>query len=133
MAHRLYTVEEANAALPEVSRLVQRIADLVPELPELQEAVRINELKFRRPGSGEEARERLAASVARLRATEMAYAVAMRSLESMDIVLRDQVRGLVDFHCDRDGEVVQLCWLLGEESVAHWHRIGEGFQGRKPV
>lgn len=133
MAHRLYTVEEANGALPEVSRLVERIADLIPELPELQEAVRINELKFRRPGTGDEERERLAASVARLRAAEMAYAVAMRSLEAMDIVVRDQLRGLVDFHSERDGEVVHLCWLLGEENVAHWHRIGEGFQGRQPI
>jgi hypothetical protein len=133
VAHRLYTVEEANAVLPDVRRLVERIADLVPELPELQEAVRINELKFRRPGTGDEERERLAASVARLRAAEMAYAVAMRSLESMDIVVRDQVRGLIDFHSERDGEVVQLCWLLGEDRVASWHRIGEGFQGRKPL
>jgi hypothetical protein len=133
VAHRLYTVEEANSALPEVRRLVERIADLVPELPELQEAVRINELKLRRPGTGDQERERLAASVARLRAAEMAYAVAMRSLESMDIVVRDQVRGLIDFHAEREGEVVHLCWLLGEESVAHWHRIGAGFQGRKPL
>ncbi|MEA2682719.1 MAG: hypothetical protein QOK05_1047 [Chloroflexota bacterium] len=133
MAHRLYSVEEANSVLPDVRRLVERIADLVPELPELQEAVRINELKFRRPTAGEEERERLAASVARLRAAEMACAVAMRSLESMDIVVKDPVRGLVDFYSNRDGEVVHLCWRIGEESVANWHRLEDGFQGRQPL
>jgi hypothetical protein len=133
MAHRLYTVEEANRLLPDVRRLVERIADLVPELPDMQETVRINELKFHRPTAGEQEREKLAASVAGLRAAEMAVAVAMRSLESMDVVLKDPVTGLVDFYSDRDGEVVLLCWRLGEEAVANWHRIEDGFRGRRPI
>ena len=133
MAHRLYTVEEANQALPEVRRLVERIVDLVPVLPELQETVKINQLKFRRPTAGEVEQEHLAASVASLRATEMALAVAVRSLEAMDIALKDAAAGLVDFYSDRDGEVVELCWQLGEERVSTWHRIGEGYRGRKPL
>jgi hypothetical protein len=32
-----------------------------------------------------------------------------------------------------DGEVVELCWKLGEERVGYWHRIGEGYRGRKPL
>ena len=31
------------------------------------------------------------------------------------------------------GEIVELCWLHGEPAVAHWHRIGEGFAGRRPL
>jgi len=133
MAHRLYTVEEANSVLPEVRRLVERIADLAPELPDMQEAVRINELKFNRPSAGDQERERLAASVAGLRAAEMAVAVALRSLESMDVVLKDPMIGLVDFYSDREGEVVLLCWRLGEEAVTAWHRIEDGFKGRRPI
>jgi hypothetical protein len=133
MTHRLYSVEEANRVLPEVMRLVERIVDLAPVLPEMQETVRINELKFHRPAAGETEREKLAASVAELRATEMAVAVALRSLESMNVVLKDAMTGLVDFHSDRDGEVVELCWRLGEPEVATWHRIGEGYRGRKPI
>ena len=133
MAHRLYTVEEANRVLPDVRRLVERIFDLVPELPDMQETVRINELKFHRPGAGEPERERLAGSVASLRAAEMAIAVAMRSLESMDVVLKDPMTGLVDFYSDRQGEVVLLCWRLGEPAVANWHRIEDGYRGRHPL
>ncbi|MFN2462294.1 MAG: DUF2203 domain-containing protein [Candidatus Dormibacteria bacterium] len=133
MAHRLYTVEEANQVLPEVRRLVERIVDLVPELPDMQESVRINELKYHRPTAGDTEREKLASSVAGLRAAEMALAVAMRSLESMDVVLKDPVTGLVDFYSERDGEVVLLCWRLGEEAVANWHRIEGGFKGRQPL
>ena len=51
----------------------------------------------------------------------------------LEEVLKHPVEGLVDFYSYRDGELVELCWKLGEDRVAHWHRIGEGFPGRKPL
>ncbi len=30
-------------------------------------------------------------------------------------------------------EVVFLCWQLGEPNVSFWHRIEDGFAGRKPL
>jgi hypothetical protein len=41
--------------------------------------------------------------------------------------------GLIDFPCLLGGEIVFLCWRLGEESVSFWHRIEDGFAGRKPL
>ena len=51
----------------------------------------------------------------------------------MGVVLKHPIEGLVDFYSYRNGELVELCWKLGEDRVAHWHRIGEGFPGRKPL
>jgi hypothetical protein len=51
----------------------------------------------------------------------------------MDVTLKDASTGLVDFLGERDGEVVELCWRLGEESVSNWHRIGDGYPGRQPL
>jgi hypothetical protein len=133
VATRKYSIEEANRVLPEVRRLVTRIADIMPALPEMHETVRIAELKARRPTAGEAEREQLAQAVASLRAAEMAVVVALRSLEAMDVTLKDAMTGLVDFLTDREGEVVELCWRLGEASVANWHRIGEGYPGRRPL
>ena len=133
MTPRLYTVEDANQALPEVRQLVGRIVEIMPTLPEMHEAVRIAELKSKRAGAGESEEERLAQSVASLRSAEMAVAVALRSLEAMNITLKDTTTGLVDFLGERDGEVVELCWRLGEDSVASWHRIGDGYPGRQPL
>jgi hypothetical protein len=133
MAPRKYTIEEANQALPEVRRMVTRIVDIMPALPEMHETVRIAELKARRESAGEAEQEQLAQTVAALRAAEMAVAVALRSLEAMDVTLKDAMTGLVDFLAERDGEAVELCWRLGEDRVANWHRIGEGFAGRKPL
>ena len=41
--------------------------------------------------------------------------------------------GLVDFPALRDGEEILLCWRLGEDEVAFWHPLEEGFAGRKPI
>jgi hypothetical protein len=129
----VYTVDEANAALPNVRRLVERVVDVMPELPEMHETVRIKELRFRRDGSGEKEQEELAQAVAALRAAEMSIATAIRDLEAMDVTLKDANTGLVDFPGERDGEIVELCWRLGENEVANWHRLGEGYPGRKPL
>src|SRR5258708_19530103 len=133
MATGMYTVETAKQGLPEVRRVVRRIVDIMPTLPEMHETVRIAELKSKRSGAGEDQQEQLARAVADLRAAEMAVAVALRSLEAMDVTLKDSTTGLVDFLGERDGEGVELCWRLGEERVMNWHRLGEGYPGRPPL
>ena len=40
---------------------------------------------------------------------------------------------LVDFPSERDGRVVYLCWKLGEDSVDHWHEMDTGFSGRRSI
>lgn len=58
---------------------------------------------------------------------------ALVALNGMGIQLKEPLQGLIDFPSYRDGELIELCWKLGEESVAYWHRIGEGFAGRKKL
>ena len=47
--------------------------------------------------------------------------------------VKDLDPGLLDFPALRDGDEVELCWQVGEDAVAYWHGIGEGFAGRKPI
>ena len=141
MAPRTYTVEEANSALPEVGLLVQRIMSLSLEIPELQERARVAEMKHRRAiassepavDPGGDSKEDLARASAALRAAEMSLMVALRSLEERDVQLKDASIGLVDFYGYVGDELVELCWRVGEESVTNWHRVGEGYAGRKPL
>ena len=130
---RTYTVAEANAALAEVNPLVARIAFLIRDLPELQEAVQIANYRSSREDSGPELRANCEAAKRAVSDAETELARAVAWLESMGIALKDPQIGLIDFYGYVDDELVELCWKLGETHIAHWHRIGDGFVGRRPL
>ena len=58
---------------------------------------------------------------------------AMGEIDAMGVQVKDLDIGLLDFPCEVDGEIVLLCWKLGERSITHWHSVAEGFAGRKPI
>ena len=58
---------------------------------------------------------------------------AMAEIEAMGVQVKDLDIGLLDFPCEVDGQIVLLCWKLGENAITHWHGVSEGFAGRKPI
>jgi hypothetical protein len=58
---------------------------------------------------------------------------AMAEIDAMGVQIKDLDIGLLDFPCEVDGQVVLLCWKLGETAITHWHGVSEGFAGRKPI
>jgi hypothetical protein len=57
-----------------------------------------------------------------------------RELEVQGIVIKGLEDGIIDFpHINADGEEIYLCWKLGEDGIEFWHRIEDGFAGRRPV
>ena len=60
-------------------------------------------------------------------------AAAAVELESLGAVVKDLDVGLLDFPGLRDGEEVELCWQVGEDTVGHWHPREAGYRGRKPI
>jgi len=58
---------------------------------------------------------------------------AIGELQAAGVRVKDAERGLLDFPSERDGELIELCWLYGEHAVTHWHRIGEGYAQRRQV
>jgi len=51
----------------------------------------------------------------------------------MGIIVKDVDAGLCDFPYDQGGELVLLCWRVGEPEVAWWHGLNEGFKGRRNI
>ena len=130
---RTYTVEEANNELPRVRRIVTQIAELSALLPELEDQARIAEYESKRAGAGADDQERKQQSRDAVGGAEMELLKAVANLNGMGIQLKGPLEGLIDFPSYREGELVELCWKLGEERVEHWHRIGEGYSGRKKL
>jgi hypothetical protein len=58
---------------------------------------------------------------------------ALAEIDSIGVQVKDIDTGLLDFPCLVDGQIILLCWRLGEKSITHWHGTNEGFAGRKPV
>ena len=130
---RTYTVEEANKELPRVRRIVAQIAELSTMLPELEDQARIAEYDSKRPAASAEDRDRHQQARDAAGGAELELLKAVASLNGLGIQLKGPLEGLIDFPSYRDGELVELCWKLGEEKVEHWHHIGEGFAGRKKL
>jgi len=58
---------------------------------------------------------------------------AIAEIDSIGVQVKDLDIGLLDFPCEVEGEIILLCWKLGETSITHWHGTQEGFAGRKPI
>jgi len=58
---------------------------------------------------------------------------ALAEIDSIGVQVKDIDIGLLDFPCDVEGQIVLLCWKMGEPSITHWHSPEEGFAGRKPI
>ena len=130
---RTYTVDEANSELPRVRRIVGQIAELSALLPELEDQARIAEYESKRPTAGTEDRDRHQQARDAASGAELELLKAVANLNGMGIQLKGPLEGLIDFPSYRDGELIELCWKLGEDRVEYWHKVGEGFAGRKKL
>lgn len=129
LSPRLFTVDEANGLLPALRPLMKRIFDHLDFLRKKSESViRQERLSPNSPDLMERLQEN--DSIARI-IQEVKGLV--EEVNSCGCVCKGVEQGLVDFPCMLGGEIVFLCWRYGEESVAHWHRIKEGFAGRRPL
>jgi hypothetical protein len=124
---KLFTVEEANALLPIVRPLAERIRRNYRRVGSAREEAR-RAAEFASLGGGGMAGG--SAYVAAL--TELAESAAQ--LDALGVQLKDYERGLLDFPTMRDGSVVLLCWHLGEgDQIEWWHDLEAGFAGRQPL
>jgi hypothetical protein len=132
MAERHFTREEATALLEEVRPVAEalvahRRALTVAAARRARITARISgnggDFDPQEPRELDEQLEREAEAVKR----------AVEQLQRLGVLVKDLDRGLVDFPSLRDGEEVLLCWQVGEEEIAHWHGVDEGFAGRKPL
>ena len=130
---RLYTVAEAAALLPQVIPMLEQLRTAFVALRALRAAVAAESRGasgdgnlLADPWAGGDAKDRAEALNAALRG-------AAAQLESWGIELKDPERGLIDFYHDRMGEVVYLCFLLGEGSLGYWHTLDGGFAGRQSL
>lgn len=126
---KLFTVDEARALLPsivpEVERLLSIFADIRSEI----------DATAARTGLRGDSPE-LAAHLETRGVLPRLFEEVTRCIERIQhhgCVVNGPEAGLVDFPCLFDREIVFLCWKYGESTIGHWHRIADGFAGRRPL
>ncbi len=129
---KLFTVEEANAALPLVQAIVQDVVAVSQEIVERRE--RLSQIKGdRKPTAGDPYGDELAQIEEELEKERGRLYEFAAELRELGVELKDGLTGLVDFPSRMEDRVVYLCWKLGETEVLHWHELDAGFSGRHPL
>lgn len=134
---RYYRLDEANAALPDLVPVIDRLREQRRELMILRDAwseragAAIDELPPEPAAADEHPDLRILRLRMRGLVDQMAADVAW--FDERGIVLRDIETGLLDFATLAEGRQVWLCWRSGETEVAWWHTTSEGFANRRPL
>jgi hypothetical protein len=127
---RNFTPEEANEALEIVRPLVERMVEARATLLRAQH--RQAELVGRIASNGGDLSPTdVSEAAAEVESASRDLMAAVDELQRLGALVKDLDRGLVDFPCLHRGREILLCWELGEDEVAYWHGIDEGFAGRK--
>jgi len=138
MGRRAFTVEEANALVPQMESVLARIRELRSGVEESAERIQLLDalwgVKLREPGTPDHEEF-------------LRHRERVRSLvEETERLIREEIgergvrfptggleHGLLDFPTTYRGRWVYLCWMSGEPEVRRWHEVDAGFQGRREV
>jgi hypothetical protein len=129
---RHFTPEEANAELEHVRPLVEQLVAERREHTLALERQEELERKIRGNGGGIPPAE-LASATAAVDAVARRLARLVDEIANHGAQVKDLESGLIDFPALRRGETVLLCWQLGEDEIEWWHRVDDGFAGRRPL
>ena len=133
---RILTLAEANAALPKVRRLLERLQELQRAIADSEQRREelTEELAAGNGHSKVALQDQLHAGTARQDQLVAEAEVTFNQLSACGAMLKDLENGLVDFYGGRAGEMIFLCWRLQEAMrIGYWHTLEGGFASRRPV
>jgi hypothetical protein len=129
---KYFTVGEANALLPTLRPILERIAEKRRELQAKREAL----AAFRRQAAGNGHHLASPDFLALRKEAEFIgeeMQAEIQNVHDLGCLLKDLDPLLVDFPALRAGREVLLCWKADEDRISFWHGTEEGFAGRKPL
>jgi hypothetical protein len=150
---RYYSIDAANAAVPELDGIVGVLAEQRAELVRLRDEVLASSGagdgattavadRANRPDAPEVLREApldppivddLRLTRLRMQGLIDQMAAGVARIDALGLTLRDIEHGLVDFPALVAGRQVWLCWQRGETAIGYWHGLETGFSGRRPL
>jgi hypothetical protein len=130
---RYFTLREARAALPAVSRDVREAVQAKGRYQEADGALQaLGQRILMRGGimvdtvAAEAWKSQRESGAQTLKST-------LGRIEDLGILIKDLDVGLIDFPTLYRGQEVYLCWRMDEADIDFWHGTQEGFAGRKLI
>ena len=125
MSMRYFTLDEANALLPELEPLVGRLLELRARVTHESRSMGevLSDLRSNVGGPG----------ASRLVKEFEEIELLIRRVQSYGCVVKSLEAGLLDFLCERDGRDVFMCWRYGEPSIQFFHELHLGYSGRQAI
>jgi hypothetical protein len=134
---RYVSLDEANALIPHVGSVLQRIMQLHGLLRVTAEHLAGFGVRLNAPliaGSELFGVPEIDRMVVRARAIFYTIRDDIALLEDVGAEVRDVEEGLVDFRSLLDGrDEVHLCWRLGDREITSFHEKSQGFASRQPI
>jgi hypothetical protein len=132
-AGKTFTLDEAQALLPVLESLLKRAIEgknaaeaIETRLQELSRRIFLSGGLFVDVTDVRRQRSALESHVQRAKDS-------VAEIDAIGVQVKDLDTGLLDFPCEIDGEVVLLCWKMGESRIDYWHTVEAGFRGRQPI
>ncbi len=125
MSIRYFTVEEANEILPSLEPLVGELLERRAKVVRQRQALGtlLDDLRVDVGGT----------AVSELTVEFEHIERLIRKVQTYGCVIKSINAGLIDFWSKVDGADVFLCWRYGEDVVAYYHPLHEGYNGRLPL
>jgi hypothetical protein len=130
---RTFTLREAQSMLPILESLLRRSIESKALIEEIdREFNELTERIFLNGGMLVDVRAYAARKAQREKAIQSAKDT-LSEINAIGVQVKDLDIGLLDFPCKVNGEIILLCWKMGEPTISHWHSTEEGYSGRRPI
>lgn len=126
MQKKYFSLDEAQAILPDVKKLLSKLLDV-------QKKMKLrNALEVRYDDAFFDARN-LTKRFMESHKDAYEFFQIMDALMQAGVFVKDPAIGLVDFYSIFESKEIFLCYKYPEEGILYWHGLDEGYAGRKSV
>ena len=133
MSERTFTLDEAQSLLPVLESLLRTTISSKKLMEEVDgEMQALSQRIFINGGTHVDVVATAQRKAQRAKAEQRAKD-AFAEIDSIGVQVKDLDIGLLDFPCEVEGEIILLCWKMGEKAITHWHTTTSGFAGRQPI
>jgi len=130
---KTFTLDEAQSLLPVLESLLKRAIESKQSAETVESSLADLARRIYLSGGMKVDSASVALQRAELDSHLKRTRETIAEIDTIGVQVKDLEAGLLDFPCTLDGQVVLLCWRMGETSIEHWHTVESGFSGRQPL